>query len=436
MHTKGGCVPNFIVGPGYTVDFSELEAAGPKFPTPNVKTATRFEIDEGDGIHEVFVGAGFTYAASGYPTGGTVSEITVYDGAAIIARYTNLSASAATLGGYFAAGNGLGFQSYLFSGDDTIVGGDYEDVLHGFAGTDIISGGGGDDIIYGDEGNDLIDGGSGIDTAVYAKAMSNYGINRVRGDLWTIYDKTGPEGSDILSYVDKIKFADKTISLTIIDRVTETATSNILRSSTAYTEISVFVANNVMTKSQGVAELVKNADQTTSVATLTYQFFTGKIPTQAGIDYLVSPTGPNANNLNGKYYQSFNLENRYINFAVNLGRDGEGKASFAAKYGNLSLLDATREAYKTIFGGTPTDAKVHVLIDSRVDYFAYYGGDGPNGLGAKAAMVGWLLAEAAKADVGMYSKANDAFLTDLADGATFAVDLVGVYGKAAYNYAG
>ena len=53
-----------------------------------------------------------------------------------------------------------------------------------------------------------------------------------------------------------------------------------------------------------------------------------------------------------------------------------------------------------------------------------------------AAMVGWLLSEAVKADVGTYAKVNDAFLSDLADGALFAVDLVGVYGDASYAYPG
>jgi len=192
----------------------------------------------------------------------------------------------------------------------------------------------------------------------------------------------------------------------------------------------------ILGKAQAIAQIADRADATTAVATLSYQFFTGKIPSQGGIDYLVDPKGVNANNLNSAYYQSFNLENRYINFAVNLGKNGEGKTAFTAKYGSLSLFDATREAYKTIFGGAPTDAKVHALIDSRIDYFASYGGDGPNGIGTKAAMVGWLLAEAVKADVGMYAKANDAFMLDLADGANFAVDLVGVYGKADYNYAG
>jgi hypothetical protein len=217
------------------------------------------------------------------------------------------------------------------------------------------------------------------------------------------------------------------------------AYTNILRTApsadnTAFKQLVADVSSGKSTMNAGVSAILYAADYTTSVASLSYQFFTGKIPGQAGMDYLVSPTGPNANNLNSAYYQSFNLENRYINFAMNLGKYGEGKDTFAATYGSLSLFDATREAYKTIFGRAPSDEKIHALIDTRVDYFAVYGGDGPNGIGTKAAMAGWLLAEAVKADVGMYARSNDAFLFDLADGANFAVSLVGVYGKELYVY--
>jgi hypothetical protein len=177
------------------------------------------------------------------------------------------------------------------------------------------------------------------------------------------------------------------------------------------------------------ADLIHAAGQTTSVATLAYEFFTGAIPSAAGTDYLVSPTGPNPANLNAAYYQHFNLENRYINFAVNLGVMGEGHAAFQTDYGQLSLRDALGKAYAEIFGAAPSDEKATaILTHERVDYLASYGGDGAAGLGTKAAMVGWLLAEAVKADVGVYAKANDAFLGDLADGAPFAVDIVGVYG--------
>ncbi|WP_269715447.1 FG-GAP-like repeat-containing protein [Caulobacter sp. NIBR2454] len=206
-----------------------------------------------------------------------------------------------------------------------------------------------------------------------------------------------------------------------------TAASSILRttSQAMANDLSAKISAGTLTQAAAVAEIVKAADATTSVATLSYLFFTGKIPGSAGIDYLVSPTGPNANNLNSAYFQSFNLENRYINFAVNLGRDGEGKAAFQAEYGGLNLFDATKKAYGEIFGGTPTDAKVTALLSGGRDaYFASYGGDGLTGQGTKAAMVGWLLAEAEKGDLGVMARTNAAWLTDLADGsAPFAIDI-------------
>ena len=75
------------------------------------------------------------------------------------------------------------------------------------------------------------------------------------------------------------------------------------------------------------------------------------------MDFLVSPTGPNTNDLNSAYDRSFNLENRYINFAVNLGKNGAGAAGFNARYGALSLFEATRTAYATIFGEAPSDTR-------------------------------------------------------------------------------
>ncbi|MCC7266775.1 MAG: hypothetical protein IT546_09780, partial [Caulobacteraceae bacterium] len=43
--------------------------------------------------------------------------------------------------------------------------------------------------------------------------------------------------------------------------------------------------------------------------------------------------------------------------------------------------------------------------------------------------VGWLLTEAAKADVGTLVRSSNAYLADLADGAEFLVDIVGVYAQ-------
>jgi Ca2+-binding RTX toxin-like protein len=301
----------------------------------------------------------------------------------------------------------------------------------------------GDEHLQGTSGDDVIDGREGRDTVFYKGAFADFTITWTV-DGWRIADqKTGTDraGVDIVRNVENVVFSDGVVR-GLGDGMALVGT-NILRLTSPWPvtpDFSNRLTSGALNASQALVEIVAKAGATTSVATLAYEFFTGKIPSQAGIDYLVSPTGPNSNNLNSAYYQSFNLENRYINFAVNLGRDGEGKAAFAAKYAALSLFDATREAYRTIFGAVPTDAKIHDLIDTRVIYFASYGGDGQNGIGTKAAMVGWLLAEAQKADLGVMVRANDAWLTDLADGsAPFAIDILDTgkgYWKADFIFGG
>jgi len=315
--------------------------------------------------------------------------------------------------------------------NETLNGLGGNDVLFGGAGDDALNGGDGADVLVGGAGADRIDGGAGIDEARYGGLASDYAIG-VGTSGWTVTDtRANPrDGADTLINVENLLFADKSMSLG--DATVGLAVAQLLRASAAAgaggvltADLTAKITAGAMTQAAAIGEVVKAADQTTSVATLSYLFFTGKIPGQTGVDYLVSPTGPNGNNLNSAYYQFFNLENRYINFAVNLGKVGEGNAKFSADYGALSLFDATKKAYAAIFGGAPTDAKVHALIDTRVDYFASYGGDGANGLGTKAAMVGWLLAEAEKADVGVMARSNAAWLTDLADGsAPFAIDIL------------
>ena len=204
-----------------------------------------------------------------------------------------------------------------------------------------------------------------------------------------------------------------TAPLLVLPPLLVTALNDILRNSASDASVAATAASlatqlaiGTLTPAQAVSEIVHLAGSTTSVASLSYEFFTGQAPNAVGIDYLVSSSGPNPNNLNSAYYQSFSLENRYINFAVNLGKAGDGNGAFTAGYGALTLFDATRTAYATIFGEAPSDTKLHAILDpttvlngvtfSRSDYFAYYGQDGANGIGAKAAMVGYLLAEAEK----------------------------------------
>jgi hypothetical protein len=199
------------------------------------------------------------------------------------------------------------------------------------------------------------------------------------------------------------------------------------------------VSANNTTIQQALAMVEQFADATTTVSTLTYEFFTGATPTAAGYQYLIdSPTNPN--NLDSPYYAEFNIQNRYINFSVNLGKLGAGATPFNDTYGGaLSLSDAATKAYTEIFGAAPAAGKIDAILntdvtsngvtETRAQYFAYYGGDGPNGIGTKAAMVGWLLEVATQDNLGPYAGANDHFISDLALGnAPFNIDLLPQYG--------
>jgi len=332
--------------------------------------------------------------------------------------------------GYFSSVGGL-------TGNVTIaIGATVENAIGGTA-ADVINGNAVANRITGGQGADTLDGGLGLDTAVYAGKASAYAITANANGGWSVRDNGGTDGVDSVINIETLTFTDRAVSL--VDSRVASAMTSVLR----LTALSS--GADAMTKSLGAAmasgtsyadaiiQVTKAAISTSAVAALSYQFFTGKTPTAAGMDYLVAPDGANANNLNSAYYQSFNIENRYINFAVNLGKVGEGAASFSGAYGGLSLFDATRKAYATIFGATPTDDKIHALIDTRTAYFAAYGQDGADGQGTKAAMVGWLMAEAEKADIGVYAKSADAFFADQATHNVYGVDLIGTYAKPEYN---
>ena len=190
--------------------------------------------------------------------------------------------------------------------------------------------------------------------------------------------------------------------------------------------------NGQVTLAQAETTLLHLVDGTTAVAVASYGFFTGSTPTAAGLNYLVH-SGANATDLNDSYYARFTTENRYINFAVNLATGpGAGAAAFQASYGALSLVDATAKAYAAVFGAMADAAKVSALLDTlvpdglggqetRAQYFAQYGGDGPNGQGTKAAMIGFLLSNSVHDGSGVYGAATEHYLSALAHGSAPAM---------------
>lgn len=206
------------------------------------------------------------------------------------------------------------------------------------------------------------------------------------------------------------------------------------------TDLATRSTNGNITDAQAYAYVTSQAQSTTSVAALSYQFFTGKTPTAAGFDYLVNST-TNTSDLNDAYYQAFNLENRYINFSINLGVNGEGRTAFSSTYGALSFADTVRVAYEKIIGTAQAQAagiNVQASIDNIIGRQAYFTALAANQpaadreLAAKAAVVGYILAEATKANVGVYVQALNNFYADAVDGtANFNVDLTTSYGTGA-----
>ncbi|MDB5457896.1 MAG: rsaA [Caulobacter sp.] len=188
------------------------------------------------------------------------------------------------------------------------------------------------------------------------------------------------------------------------------------------------------------AFVINGADQDTAVATLSYQFFTGAAPTANGLSYLVN-SATNSTDLNDAYYASFNLENRYINFASNLGVVGQGATAFAATYGAMSFAQVVDAAYEKIIGATyaaaagvdATAAKADIV--GRLAYFTALanqnfatGSQVQRDMAIRAEVVGYIMGEGMKADVGTYAASMNKFSLALLNGtATYGADLTLTY---------
>ena len=202
---------------------------------------------------------------------------------------------------------------------------------------------------------------------------------------------------------------------------------------------------------------------TFEVAESTYQFFTGSLTSAPGQTYLEGSNAagsPNTNGLNSTYYSQFNTENRYYNFAVNLATTGgAGASAFASAYGNISIAPTgtsnglspfIQAAYETIVGsanvGTAAANAAITDIYSRLSYFTAVaqqraggvdaGGAAGQNIALKAVIVGYILEEANKADVGTYAKALDQFEASIAAGnGLYSTSLTASYspGGAGFN---
>ena len=104
-------------------------------------------------------------------------------------------------------------------GRNSLVGNGGNNVLRGRGGDDDLSGQMGNDTLEGGSGNDFLDGGSGVDTAVLSGNRSAYTVTQTATGSFSV---TGPDGTDALTNIEYLQFADQTIRLypgsgTIVD---------------------------------------------------------------------------------------------------------------------------------------------------------------------------------------------------------------------------
>jgi Ca2+-binding RTX toxin-like protein len=102
------------------------------------------------------------------------------------------------------------------SGDDTLIGSLYDNSVYGGSGNDSLTGNG---------GNDKITGGDGVDTAKYSGNHADYSVTLLADSTYQVTDlRAGStDGSDILSGIETLTFADESISLVLVDPAAQAA---------------------------------------------------------------------------------------------------------------------------------------------------------------------------------------------------------------------
>lgn len=93
------------------------------------------------------------------------------------------------------------------AGGVTSIGWDRDERLTGSAMADRIEGRGGSDTITGFGGDDSIDGGTGFDIALFSGVIASYSVTQT-GDSVRVTDLRGGDGSDVLTGVELLRFAD------------------------------------------------------------------------------------------------------------------------------------------------------------------------------------------------------------------------------------
>jgi Ca2+-binding RTX toxin-like protein len=165
-------------------------------------------IDAGDGDDEIFGEAGDDVLAGGR------GDDLVDGGAGIdTVEYAHAGGPVTAVLGADGGGSASGADGAdRFAGIENLRGGSFADTLTGNAGDNVLSGGRGDDMLDGGAGDDRLDGGDGADSALYPLVRSAYDIRLEPTGALTLRALSGSSGTDTLSGVEMIRFADRVVA--------------------------------------------------------------------------------------------------------------------------------------------------------------------------------------------------------------------------------
>lgn len=167
-------------------------------------SSTLIVIDGGP-FHQEFMGQ---FSINGLQVSGTLTGLRFSINQKLAFSVEGLSLDASNVQNVLENGDDLEtLFTYIWGGNDTINGSAGIDFLPGFQGNDTLNGNGGDDQLFGDAGDDILNGGAGVDSATYFGVRGNYTITG-NGTSATVVAKSGEDGSDTLTSVERLVFID------------------------------------------------------------------------------------------------------------------------------------------------------------------------------------------------------------------------------------
>lgn len=141
---------------------------------------------------------------------------------------------------------------------ENAIGSNFADEVFGSAGDNWLAGAG---------GNDLLSGGAGLDWAYYYGSINRFTVTK-SGQDYIVTDRTGAEGSDFVTGMEALYFADKSMSLGV------KALSTTIPGATLQSIVELYVAFfNRVPDSEGMAYWIGQAAAGVSIPTIANSFY-------------------------------------------------------------------------------------------------------------------------------------------------------------------